>query len=201
MSPLCRRLVLSAKAKGKQQAVDPGPNGPPDLRELTIRFTEGMPGLVLHIVEQDSVRHVKAKHNVTSTGEESHLPAQSSMITGLHCSVGPVAQIQPLRGFDHLATAGFSDEDNANFRRQFHEQWVNSLDNGGNTQLAQSSSQVVVIRGVVLVFFFPAIPFFFPRASKPEAFWDASKWKQPKVSYSRELPIITVHPDIRTTLT
>ncbi|KAI5981715.1 hypothetical protein EDD15DRAFT_2331104 [Pisolithus albus] len=228
-------MVLSEKAKGKQKAVDPEPNGPPDFRELTIRFTEGIPDLVLHIVEKDSVRDVKAKiaierpqlsdrrlrlihawssekqHRVTFTSEESHPSAQPSMITWLHCSVGPViergteseeipqvAQIQPLSGFDRLATAGFSEEDIANFRRQFHgqssanyldlpfendddydeharaleEQWIDSLDDAGNAQLAQSSSQMMVIRGVVLGFFFPIIPFFFLRASKPAAFWD-----------------------------
>ncbi|KIK23484.1 hypothetical protein PISMIDRAFT_66500, partial [Pisolithus microcarpus 441] len=162
---------LAKKAKGKQKAVDPEPNGPPDFRELTIQFTEGIPDLVLHTVEKDSVRDVKAKiaiehpqlsdrrlrlihagrlltdgiclhpwltaleekqHCVTSTSEESHPPAQSSMMTWLHCSVGPAVerdmeseetpQIQPLKGFDRLATAGFSEEDNANIRRQFHGQ-------------------------------------------------------------------------------
>ncbi|KAI6044920.1 DUF2407 C-terminal domain-containing protein [Pisolithus marmoratus] len=240
-------MVLSEKAKGKQRAVDPEPHSPPDSRDLTIRFTEGIPDLILHIVEKDTIRDVKAKiaierpqlcdrrlrlihagrlltdgirlhpwltaleekqHRVTSTTEES---MQSSMITWLHCSVGPViergteseekpqvTQIQPLRGFDRLATAGFSEEDIANFRRQFHsqsstnyldvalendddydeharaleEQWIDSLDNAGNAQLVQSSSQMMVIRGVVLGFFFPIIPFFFLRASKPAAFWD-----------------------------
>ncbi|KIK23542.1 hypothetical protein PISMIDRAFT_455869 [Pisolithus microcarpus 441] len=243
-------MVLSEKAKGKQKAVDPEPNSPSGFRELTIRFTEGNPDLVLRVVEKDSVRDVKVKiaierpqladrrlrlihagrlltdgirlhpwltaleekqHRVTSTSEESHPPAQSSMITWLHCSVGPViergteseerpqvAQIQPLSGFDRLATAGFSEEDIANFGRQFHgqssanyldlamendddydeharaleEQWIDSLDDAGNAQLAQSSSQMMVIRGVVLGFFFPIIPFFFLRASKPAAFWD-----------------------------
>jgi len=70
----------------------------------------------------------------------------------LHCSVGPkiepgteaedkpqvrkgawhgelldrfnaqVAQLRPLRGFDRLVAAGFSEEDISNFRRQFHSQ-------------------------------------------------------------------------------
>ena len=31
-------------------------------------------------------------------------------------------QIKPLRGFDRLAAAGFSEEDIANFRRTFHSQ-------------------------------------------------------------------------------
>ncbi|KAI6014705.1 hypothetical protein BKA83DRAFT_4343488 [Pisolithus microcarpus] len=220
----------SEKAKGKQKAVDPEPNSPSGFRELTIRFTEGNPDLVLRVVEKDSVRDVKVKiaierpqladrrlrlihagrlltdgirlhpwltaleekqHRVTSTSEESHPPAQSSMITWLHCSVGPViergteseerpqvAQIQPLSGFDRLATAGFSEEDIANFgdndehARALEEQWIDSLDDAGNAQLAQSSSQMMVIRGVVLGFFFPIIPFFFLRASKPAAFWD-----------------------------
>ena len=30
------------------------------------------------------------------------------------------AQIRPLRGFDRLAAAGFSEDDILNFRRQFH---------------------------------------------------------------------------------
>lgn len=244
-------MVLSEKAKGKQRAVDPEINGPPDSRDLTIRFTEGIPDLILHVVEKDTVRDVKSKiaiespqlcgrrlrlihagrlltdgirlhpwltaleekqRRVTPTSEEPHAPVQSSMITWLHCSVGPVvergteseekpqvAQIQPLRGFDRLATAGFSEEDIAHFRRQFHsqssanyldltlenddddydeharaleEQWIDSLDNANNAQLAQSSSQVMLIRGVILGFFFPIIPFFFLRSSKPAVFWD-----------------------------
>ena len=32
------------------------------------------------------------------------------------------AQIKPLRGFDRLAAAGFSEEDIATFRRTFHGQ-------------------------------------------------------------------------------
>jgi hypothetical protein len=32
------------------------------------------------------------------------------------------AQLKPLRGFDRLAAAGFSEDDIANFRRTFHTQ-------------------------------------------------------------------------------
>jgi len=32
------------------------------------------------------------------------------------------AQIQPIRGFDRLASVGFSQEDIENIRRQFHSQ-------------------------------------------------------------------------------
>jgi len=43
-------------------------------------------------------------------------------ISALTRLVVQAVQIQPLRGFDRLATAGFSEEDIANFRRQFHSQ-------------------------------------------------------------------------------
>ena len=53
---------LSAKAKGKQRAVDPfdGEQGSSDLtRELTIRFTEGTPDLVLQVRENDTIRDLR----------------------------------------------------------------------------------------------------------------------------------------------
>jgi hypothetical protein len=94
---------------------------------------------------------------------------------------------------------GFSDADIANFRRQFHnqtssnyldidfeteeeyeeharaleEQWIDSIDNAGSASLSQSSpSNSTVLQGVLLGFFFPLIPFFFMRNSKPAVFWD-----------------------------
>ena len=36
--------------------------------------------------------------------------------------IAQMAQLQPLRGFDRLSAAGFSESDIANFRRQFHSQ-------------------------------------------------------------------------------
>ncbi len=41
---------------------------------------------------------------------------------GYHSTYGRTqeAQIKPLRGFDRLAAAGFSEDDIVNFRRQFH---------------------------------------------------------------------------------
>ncbi|KAF9222984.1 hypothetical protein BS17DRAFT_707650 [Gyrodon lividus] len=247
--------MLSEKAKGKQRAVDPDINGASsqlDSRNLTIRFTEGVPDLVLLVTNTDAVRDVKAKivtarpqlkdrrlrlihagrlltdgtllHSWLTTLEErqqratpslsndtSGLLTQPSTITWLHCSVGPqvepgteteekpqVAQLQPLRGFDRLATAGFSEEDIANFRRQFHsqsssnyldiefendeeydeharaleEQWIDSMDSVGNAPLVQSSSQSMIVQGIVIGFFFPIIPFFFLRDPKPAAFWE-----------------------------
>ncbi|KAF8995501.1 DUF2407 ubiquitin-like domain-containing protein [Cyathus striatus] len=60
--------MLSDKAKGKQRAVETLPDvestteiGPSESRNLIVRFTEGIPDLVLSIQKQDSVRDVK-KH-------------------------------------------------------------------------------------------------------------------------------------------
>lgn len=61
--------MLSDKAKGKQRAVEllPSPpevvvESPLDLtRDLVIRFTEGIPDLVVAVDQQDAVRDVKRK--------------------------------------------------------------------------------------------------------------------------------------------
>ncbi|PCH39812.1 hypothetical protein WOLCODRAFT_116208 [Wolfiporia cocos MD-104 SS10] len=136
----------------------------------------------------------------------------NSATTWLHCSVGPpltageedetqvqTAQLKPLRGFDRLAAAGFSEQDIANIRLQFHahsagdyidqefdndedfeeharaleEQWIDSFDNGGGS-LAQSSSRtsITLLNGLVIGFFFPLLPFFFFSSPKPAIFWD-----------------------------
>lgn len=131
----------------------------------------------------------------------------------LHCSVGAElgegeveeeasqsGQIRPLRGFDRLAAAGFSEEDIASIRRQFHnsgahdyldsefgeesdyderarileEQWIDSLDHAGTASLSDSNStgSTIVLRGIVMGFFFPLLPFFFFREHKPAVFWE-----------------------------
>ncbi|TFK52381.1 hypothetical protein OE88DRAFT_1734384 [Heliocybe sulcata] len=130
----------------------------------------------------------------------------------LHCSVGAelpggeedvevsqTGQIRPLRGFDRLAAAGFSEEDIASIRRQFHnssahdyldsdlgeesdyderarileEQWIDALDHPDNS-LSDSNpaGSTVVLRGIVMGFFFPLLPFFFFREAKPALFWE-----------------------------
>lgn len=135
------------------------------------------------------------------------------LTTWLHCSVGPKmepgeeddtkvqkAQLKPLRGFDRLAAAGFTAEDIANIRSQFHsqssrdfldqeftndedfdeharaleEQWIDSMDNVGTASLSQSSSQSasMILNGIILGFFFPVIPFFFFHENKPAVFWE-----------------------------
>ncbi|KAI0304250.1 DUF2407 C-terminal domain-containing protein [Multifurca ochricompacta] len=144
-------------------------------------------------------------------------PATPGSIPWLHCSVGAQlaegeedsdaqpqeAQIKPLRGFDRLAAAGFSEEDILNFRRQFHsrsagdylstaefptdeeyeeharaleEQWIDALGNGssvGGGSPESDSRARAVLNGVIIGFFFPLLPFFFLRASKPAAFWES----------------------------
>jgi hypothetical protein len=52
--------MLSEKAKGKQRAIEP-PNDPePELfRDLVIRFTEGLPDLILKVTQKDAIRDVK----------------------------------------------------------------------------------------------------------------------------------------------
>jgi hypothetical protein len=55
-------MPLSAKAKGKQRAVEPPlEDEPPSQRhrELVVRFTEGIPDLTVQVSEKDSVRAVK----------------------------------------------------------------------------------------------------------------------------------------------
>jgi hypothetical protein len=62
------------------------------------------------------------------------------------------------------------DEEHA---RALEEQWIDSIDNAGSASLSQSSpSNSTVLQGVLLGFFFPLIPFFFMRNSKPAVFWD-----------------------------
>lgn len=58
--------MLSEKAKGKQREIDPPLEQPPsstppdDSRDLTIRFTEGIPDFKLTVSLKDTVRDVKA---------------------------------------------------------------------------------------------------------------------------------------------
>ena len=57
--------MLSEKAKGKQRAVEPPdssctPESVEELsRNLVIRFTEGIPDLVLNVSQRDTIRIVK----------------------------------------------------------------------------------------------------------------------------------------------
>ncbi len=53
--------ALSEKAKGKQRAVESEAATTPPPKDLTIRFTEGIPDLTLQVAEKDTVKDVKAK--------------------------------------------------------------------------------------------------------------------------------------------
>jgi len=46
------------------------------------------------------------------------------------------------------------------------------MDSVNTAPLASASSQSLVLRGVVIGFFFPIIPFFFLREAKPAVFWE-----------------------------
>ncbi|KAH0589150.1 UPF0645 membrane protein C20H4.02 [Termitomyces sp. J132] len=170
-------------------------------------------------------RQKQTAANATSSSQHPH----TASVTWVHCSVGPklesgdmeegtiqTAQLEPARGFDRLASVGFSEADIANFRRQFHsqsssnyldvdfeteeeydeharaleEQWIDSIDNAGTASLSQSSpSNSTVLQGILLGFFFPLIPFFFMRNSKPAVFWDnGSEYEPPgNVVFSRRM--------------
>ncbi|KAG6884996.1 hypothetical protein C0993_006647 [Termitomyces sp. T159_Od127] len=58
--------------------------------------------------------------------EEGKIQANLSLVYTLggylHSDAFKTAQLQPARGFDRLASVGFSEADIANFRRQFHSQ-------------------------------------------------------------------------------
>ncbi|KAJ6593602.1 DUF2407 ubiquitin-like domain-containing protein [Mycena capillaripes] len=146
--------------------------------------------------------------------------SEPSATTWMHCSVGreiedgeeeevneQKAQLQPARGFDRLASVGFSEADIANFRLQFHsqsasnyldtdfeteeeydeharsleEEWIDSLDSAGSASLSQTSSNnPAFLQGVLLGFFFPVLPFFFFRNNHPPpVFWEVGNSYEP----------------------
>ncbi|KAH9485144.1 DSC E3 ubiquitin ligase complex subunit 3 [Psilocybe cubensis] len=130
----------------------------------------------------------------------------------IHCSVGPViergveedvqtSQIQPVRGFDRLASVGFSAAEIATIREQFHnqsisnyldtdfatqeeydeharileEQWMENSTPSGPLGLGDFS----LLQGVLTGFFFPFLPFFFWGTEKPAAFWEDGTEQEP----------------------
>ncbi|KAJ3759444.1 DUF2407 ubiquitin-like domain-containing protein [Lentinula raphanica] len=141
--------------------------------------------------------------------------ADNSHATWLHCSVGQklepseieneeskeqVSQIQPARGFDRLASLGFTEEEIAGIRRQFHnqstsnflddrdfdldedydeharaleEQWIDNLDNNDVSLSNSSNSNSPAMVGIVIGFFFPFLPVFI-NSNKPAQpiFWE-----------------------------
>ncbi|KAF9268737.1 hypothetical protein L218DRAFT_977202 [Marasmius fiardii PR-910] len=146
--------------------------------------------------------------------ESASSKPQSTVTSWLHCSVGREVeqneeemddglqgqQIQPARGFDRLASMGFSQSDIATIRRQFHiqndsfltgdedfdhgdtydeharaleEQWIDSLDNTDTSPSSSTSSNSSAMQGIVVGFFFPFLPLFL-NGHKPSLpiFWE-----------------------------
>ncbi|KAI0786128.1 DUF2407 C-terminal domain-containing protein [Abortiporus biennis] len=162
------------------------------------------------IVAQEEKQKPSSSDASSSTPSSPTDPAPV-LTTWLHCSVGPqttdgeeeeasvqTAQLKPLRGFDRLAAAGFSEQDIANIRLQFHahssgdyldhdfendedfdeyarnleEQWIDSMDSIGSMSDPSSTSTPTMLQGILLGFFFPLLPFFFFHQSKPAVFWE-----------------------------
>ncbi|KAJ6497785.1 DUF2407 ubiquitin-like domain-containing protein [Mycena sanguinolenta] len=188
----------------------------PQLKNRRLRFIHSgrllSDTLLLHswLVELDE------KHK--QSAEDDSGPAKSET-TWIHCSVGreiedgedeagheQKAQLQPARGFDRLASVGFSEADIANFRQQFHsqsasnyldtdfeteeeydeharaleEEWIDSLDSAGSASLSQNSSNNPDFWSSILIaFFFPLLPFFFRNNHPPPVFWDNGASPEP----------------------
>ncbi|KAJ7497022.1 DUF2407 ubiquitin-like domain-containing protein [Mycena latifolia] len=183
----------------------------PQLKDRRLRFIHSGRLLADTTLLYSWLAALDEKQRQTS-GEDDSTPV--SPTTWMHCSVGreiedgedeegieQKAQLQPARGFDRLASVGFSEADIANFRQQFHsqsasnyldtdfeteeeydeharsleEEWIDSLDSAGTASLSQSASanNPAFLQGLLLGFFFPLIPFFFFRNSHPPpVFWE-----------------------------
>lgn len=199
----------------------------PDLKDRRLRLIQSgrllTDGTSLH----DLLMALEERQQGMNT--ESNAPRKAAT-TWIHCSVGPKmekadmiedekepeVQLRPVRGFDRLAVAGFSETDIANFRRQFHnqsssnyldmefeteeeydehfrmleEQWIDSMDGAGSAVLSQSSStSSAVLQGTMVGFFFPILPFFFMKSSAPAVFWEDGSESDPtsNVVFSRRM--------------
>lgn len=90
----------------------------------------------LSTLEERQARSLTDKSISFGSGSPTTASSTLNNTVWLHCSVGPVLTesedddavpqgpeaLHQLRGFDRLRTAGFSEEDIANMRRQFHLQ-------------------------------------------------------------------------------
>ncbi|KAJ7502878.1 DUF2407 ubiquitin-like domain-containing protein [Mycena galericulata] len=190
----------------------------PQLKDRRLRFIHSGRLLADTTLLNSWLVSLDEKRKQTS-GEDD--PAPAAATTWMHCSVGreivegedeegneQKAQLQPARGFDRLASVGFSEADIANFRQQFHsqsasnyldtdfeteeeydeharaleEEWIDSLDSAGTASLSQSSSanNPAFLQGLLLGFFFPLLPFFFFRESHPPpVFWEDGSSYEP----------------------
>jgi hypothetical protein len=132
--------------------------------------------------------------------------------TWFHCSIGQAitpddpeeddrpqtTQIQPIRGFDRLASVGFSRQDIENLRQHFHnlsssnyldhnftgdedsdehvraleDQWIDSMTDAQSAPALLSSSFLdnSVLQGLLIGFFCPFLPFLMAE-ERPAVFW------------------------------
>ncbi|CAE6428856.1 unnamed protein product [Rhizoctonia solani] len=162
------------------------------------------------------------RRSTSSVQEQNSEPAD----VWIHCSIGSEgddtdgdkqqeSQIAPLRGFDRLASAGFSAEDIESMRRQFHaqrpevldqddeharaleEQWVDNMDSGlpGAESNDGEPMYPPYFHGILIGFFFPLIPMFFLRELPPPAFFsdNVAPIEAPRsVVYSRRMQMALV---------
>ncbi|KAJ7745488.1 DUF2407 ubiquitin-like domain-containing protein [Mycena maculata] len=191
----------------------------PQLKDRRLRFIHSGRFLADTTLLNSWLAAQDEKRKQTS-GEDDPSPVAETT-TWMHCSVGreitegevedgdeQKAQLQPARGFDRLASVGFSEADIANFRQQFHsqsasnyldtdfeteeeydeharaleEEWIDSLDSAGSASLSQSSSanNPAFLQGVLMGFFYPLLPFFFFRNSDPPpVFWEDGSSYEP----------------------
>ena len=77
--------TLSEKAKGKQRATEPEQpeSEAPPSKDLTIRFTEGIPDLTVPVVEKDTVKEVKDNVSIAAS------PPSNVALTVLLYSIDP----------------------------------------------------------------------------------------------------------------
>ena len=68
-----------------------------------------------------------------------------------------------------LKHACVSDDEHA---RALEEQWIESLDDAGNSSIGQPSASATFVKGLLIGFFFPLLPFFFMRTPRPAIFWE-----------------------------
>ncbi|KAF9453968.1 hypothetical protein P691DRAFT_718380 [Macrolepiota fuliginosa MF-IS2] len=193
----------------------------PELQDRRLRLihsgrllTDGTSLYALLIAQEERHQQQHQRGSALVDGDTATDASGKAVTTWIHCSVGPkmekgdtgedekeqTAQLRPVRGFDRLVVAGFSESDIANFRRQFHsqsssnyldmdfeteeeydehfraleEQWIDSIDGAGSAVLSQSSSSTssAILQGTVMGFFFPIMPFFFMKTSRPAVFWE-----------------------------
>lgn len=91
---------LSEKAKGKQRATEPEQaefEAPPS-RDLTIRFTEGIPDLTVQVAEKDTVKDVKTNVSL-STSPPSHFVLTVLLYSAADPCSPPTTQRQAVEAY------------------------------------------------------------------------------------------------------